>query len=58
MILRSEDGYSLVGVEVWGYGVTDIRDVVSGLDNSRVRVVNAEDYVACLNEYVVQNQAS
>ena len=48
-----EAGYSLVGVEVWGYGVKDIHDIVSQLDLDRVRVVDANEYIRCLRELVV-----
>ena len=46
----SPDGYSVVGVEVWGYGVSDIARVAGNLDATRVRVVGLEEYVACLKE--------
>ena len=44
----STSGYSVIGVEVWGYGVEDIVGVVGRLNASRVRVVGIDEYVACL----------
>jgi len=48
---NSADGYSVIGVEVWGYGVSDIKNIIDRLDDSIV-VVSIEEYVACLNANV------
>ena len=48
----SEDAYTVVGVEVWGYGVADIADLVARLNASHVAVVGIEEYVARLNQHV------
>eukprot|EP00658_Telonema_sp_P-2_P003204 TRINITY_DN11175_c0_g3_i1.p2 TRINITY_DN11175_c0_g3~~TRINITY_DN11175_c0_g3_i1.p2 ORF type:complete len:178 (+),score=58.07 TRINITY_DN11175_c0_g3_i1:42-575(+) len=50
---KSEQGYSVVGVEVWSYGVTDLKDVAARLEASRVRVVSAQEYAACLRQHVL-----
>ena len=44
------EGYSMIGVEVWGYGVSDIVGVAEQLDSERVRVVGIGEFVACLKE--------
>lgn len=46
----SPSGYSVIGVEVWGYGVRDIAEVVARLNTSHVRIVGVGEYVACLKE--------
>jgi hypothetical protein len=46
----SPDGYSVIGVEVWGYGVSDVRAIAEAVDPQRVRVVTLSEYVACLKE--------
>lgn len=48
---NSEAGYSVVGVEVWGYGVKDIQNVVSRLNHTRVRVVSVQEYIDCLRQH-------
>jgi hypothetical protein len=40
----------VIGVEVWGYGVSDIVAVAEQLDTKRVRVVGVEELVACIKE--------
>ena len=48
----SMDSYSLIGVEVWGYGVSDIVGIVSKLNQSAVRVVSLSQYVSCLRRNI------
>ena len=49
----STGGYSVIGVEVWGYGVTDIVEVVEALDPEKVRVVPLDEYFACLKQHAL-----
>mmetsp|Transcript_33275 Transcript_33275/g.54978 ORF Transcript_33275/g.54978 Transcript_33275/m.54978 type:complete len:539 (+) Transcript_33275:78-1694(+) len=49
----STSSYSVVGVEVWSYGVNDIVAVVARLNASRVRVVGTDEYVACLKQHAL-----
>lgn len=55
---RSTTAYSVVGVEVWGYGVKDIVSVVARLNKSRVRVVGIREYVACLKQHALSSDAA
>jgi len=46
----STDGYSVIGVEVWSYGVSDIAGIVERLDPTKTRVVSIDEYFACLKQ--------
>eukprot|EP00928_Gymnodinium_smaydae_P079838 TRINITY_DN63673_c0_g1_i1.p2 TRINITY_DN63673_c0_g1~~TRINITY_DN63673_c0_g1_i1.p2 ORF type:complete len:305 (+),score=31.30 TRINITY_DN63673_c0_g1_i1:814-1728(+) len=52
---NSIDGYSIIGAEVWGYGVSDIAAIVANLNTSHVRIVGIGEYVACLKQRVLQD---
>ena len=52
------DSYSVVGVEVWGYGVGDVADLIQGLNASLVQVLPLSQYLACMREHVTALQGS
>ena len=48
--LRETSAYSVVGVEVWGYGVSNVVEIAkaAALDASPVKVVGLDEYLACV----------
>lgn len=49
----SENGYSLVGVEVWTHGISDIEKVINKLNSSRVQVVDINQYIKLIKKNVL-----
>lgn len=52
---RKADGYSLVEVEVWSYGVQDLVDLVTKVNSSQIDVVSISEFLNCMKEAVLQD---